>query len=894
MHYFRYSDILRPVLWSFMMALNISEIAPYDFATIESKWQKFWMDNDSFRSKTDRSNKLVTFLDDLACQLKGEKKKCYVLEMFPYPSGRIHIGHVRNYTIGDIIARYKMACGFDVLHTMGWDAFGLPAENAALSKGAHPKSWTYSNIEAMKKQIQALGFSYDWKKEVATCDESYYGMQQKLFIELYKKGLVYKKESEVNWDPVDNCVLANEQVIDGRGWRSGAIVEKKMLSQWFFKITNYADELLNEIDKLDGWPENVRTMQRNWIGRSEGCSINFKCSNGEEVVVFSTRPETIFGASYLAISPKHPLALNLSESNENIKEFLASLAKNSVSQQVLDKEEKVGMDTGLTVKHPFLEKDLPVYIANFVLMDYGTGAVFACPAHDERDFEFAQKYGLPITSVVKPKDAEISDGELYTGDGTLFNSDFLNGLSVADARKKVIEEIEAKKLGKKEIFFKLRDWGVSRQRYWGCPIPIVYCPKCGPVPADEKDLPLVLPEDVDFNSPGNPLDRHPTWKHTKCPVCGAEAKRETDTLDTFVDSSWYFLRFCSNSDELIDKIAISHWMPVDQYIGGVEHAILHLLYARFFTKALADCGHISSDIREPFKNLFTQGMVCCISYKNSKGEWLFPNEVQKNENGEYVEVSTGEPVTVGRLEKMSKSKKNVIDPDVIIKNYGADALRLFIVSDTPPERDFPWSDEGLDGSWRFINRVWRLFAYLQQKGVHADQIKELDFNTLSDEMKNLFKALHKTIKEVSNALESRAMNKAIAFIREFVNVIYEVLEKVNENKLIFSIVARDLIRLLAPISPHICEEAWAMFGFKDLVSQNGWPEYSEQYISTNIVNLPVQVNGKLRGTIEVLPNMSEEDVIVMALNLNSVMKAMGNNDIKKQIYIKGKVLNFVV
>ena len=855
------------------MTVDVSEIMPYNFSAVEKYWNEYWLSNRSFKTKNDVL-----------------RPKYYVLEMFMYPSGKVHIGHVRNYTIGDILARYKIAQGFDVLHPVGWDAFGLPAENAALKQKSHPQTWTRQNIETMKKQLLSLGFAYDWDREFATCDEDYYGFQQKIFLKLFQKGLVYQKEAEVNWDPVDNCVLANEQVIDGRGWRSGALVEKRKLKQWFFKITNYANELLSEIDNLDGWPDNVKTMQRNWIGKSVGASIQFHCNNGDTLEVFSTRPETLFGATYLAIAGDHPLAQKLAATNEKIKAFAEKLKLGSVAQQDLDKQEKLGMDTGLTAKHPFLDKELPIFIANFVLMNYGTGAIFSTPAHDERDYDFAVKYNLPIIRVIESDSNELP----YSGDGHLIDSDFLNGLTVSEAREKMIDEIAARKLGKKETFFRLRDWGISRQRYWGCPIPIVHCEKCGSVPLNDSDLPLKLPADVEFLGTGNPLDLHPSWKHTKCPICGGDATRETDTLYKFVDYSWYFLRFCTKceSEDYLDKKSAAHWMPVDQYIGGVEHAILHLLYARFFTKALADCGLV--DIREPFKNLFTQGMVCSVTYRKEDGTWLFPGEVKKNDNGEFVVAETGEKVIVGRIEKMSKSKKNVVDPEIIVKNYGADALRLFVMSDTPPERDFCWTDEGLDGSWRFVNRVWRLFVYLKSKGVRADKISDVNFDSLDKDLQTLFKSLHKTVKNVTNAFEERAMNKSIAFIREFVNVVYACMEKAESNASLFSIVVRDLIKLLAPITPYLCEESWRDFGFSGLVSKNSWPTFNEKYVATDTIQLPIQVCGKLRGTIEIDPNLSEDEIFDAALKVSNVQNAINGKPIRKKIFVKGKIVNFVV
>lgn len=857
------------------MSLDISEITPYNFSVIEPKWQHFWMKNKSFRSVFD-----------------SKKPKCYVLEMFMYPSGKVHIGHVRNYTIGDIIARFKRACGFSVLHPVGWDAFGLPAENAALQNKSHPKDWTYQNISAMKKQILSLGFSYDWDREFATCDEKYYAFQQKIFLDMYKKGFIYRKESAINWDPVDRCVLANEQVIDGRGWRSNAIVEKKMLSQWFIKITDFVEELLSGIDNLDGWPEKVRTMQSNWIGKSEGCTIKFKSNCGEDFEIFTTRPETIFGATYLAISPDHKLSKKLSEENEKIKAFLEEIKTVETSQEFLDKQEKLGIDTGFTVEHPFLKKKLPVFIANFVLMDYGTGAIFATPAHDERDHEFAEKYQLPIIEVISLDE----DARPYDSDGTMINSDFLNGMRVSEARAAVINKISDLQLGNREKFFKLRDWGVSRQRYWGCPIPMVHCEKCGIVPMNELDLPVLLPNDVSFEKPGNPLDHHKTWKNAICPQCGGIAVRETDTLDTFVDSSWYFLRFCtddSKNPNLLTSKDIEQWIPVDQYIGGVEHAILHLLYARFFTKALAECGH--TKIREPFKNLFTQGMVCNFTYKLENGDWVFPEQVQKNSNGDYEMIETGEKIIVGRSEKMSKSKKNVVDPDIIVKTYGADALRLFVVSDTPAEKDFPWSDEGLEGCWRFINRVWRLFVFLKSHGVNSDECAEkINIENLDVNVQKMYKDFHLAIKNVTDSFNDRSMNKAVAYIRELVNSIYACLDDVQNNKGVFSVVVRDLIKLLAPISPHICEEAWSMFGFDKIVADHNWPIYEEKCLHVSTINLPIQVNGKLRGTIDVHTDDTEDIIFEKALTVSTVQNAINDKPLKKKIFIKGKIVNFVV
>lgn len=862
------------------MPKDIREIPPYNFAEVEPKWQKFWAEHKSFAT------------EKITAERKSAKPKCYILEMFPYPSGKIHVGHLRNYTIGDILARYKFSCGYSVLHPFGWDSFGLPAENAALKNHTHPRSWTYANIEAMKKEINRIGISYDWDREVTTCSDDYCAAQQKLFLMLLKKGLVYRKESEVNWDPVDHCVLANEQVIDGRGWRSGALVERKMLTQWFFRITNYSSELLNDLENLPGWPEKVRTMQRNWIGRSSGALINFDISNGEKLSIFSTRPDTLFGATFLAVSPDHPLVKKMAETNEALADFVREIKQGSVSREYIDTQEKRGFKLDLTAAHPFREGvQLPIYVANFVLMDYGTGAIFATPAHDERDYEFAVKYNLPIIKVV-----DCAEELPYSGDGKLINSEFLNGLSVAEAKEKMIEKICEKNCGERKTFFKLKDWGVSRQRYWGCPIPVVHCEKCGAVPLREEDLPILLPEDVDFTGTGNPLDAHPTWKQTTCPICGGQAQRETDTLDTFVDSSWYFLRYCSDNfgpGEIIDKEAVKYWMPVDQYIGGIEHAILHLLYSRFFTKALADCDLLS--VREPFKNLFTQGMVCNVTYQTESGEWVFPSQVIKNSDGAYELKDTHEKIIVGKLEKMSKSKKNTVSPDDIINTYGADALRFFIVSDTPPERDFPWSDEGLEGCWRFMNRVWRLFVYAKDEGVCASAIEEnFDAGKLPEDLLQIYKNLHAIIKNITCAIEDRAMNKIVAYVRDFVNSLYSVMEKMSENRSLFSVMIRDLIKLMAPVTPHICEEAWQIFGFSGLVEENSWPSYDEKFLEVSTINLPIQVNGKLRGVLTIDITASEEEIFAQALQLPNVKAIVEGKAVRKKIFIKGRVVNLVV
>ncbi|HSZ11507.1 MAG TPA: leucine--tRNA ligase, partial [Rhizomicrobium sp.] len=668
-------------------------MARYDARKSESQWQAEWNARGIFAAKNDYA-----------------RPKCYVLEMFPYPSGRIHMGHVRNYTMGDVIARFKRAQGFNVLHPMGWDAFGLPAENAARDKGINPRDWTYDNIAAMRDQLKLMGLSIDWSREFATCDPAYYRHQQALFIDFFKAGFVYRAEADVNWDPVDQTVLANEQVIEGRGWRSGALVERRKLSQWFFKITAFADELLQGLETLDRWPEKVRLMQKNWIGRSEGLRFAFDLSNGEKLEVFSTRPDTLFGASFVALSPDHPLTQELAQRDEKLAAFVAECKRTGTAEELIEKAEKRGFDTGLVAAHPFdANWKLPVYVANFVLMGYGTGAIFGCPAHDQRDLDFARKYHLPVVPVVVPENADTKSfaigNEAYVGPGKLANSRFLDGLDVDAAKNEVATRLEPHG-AQRTVNYRLRDWLVSRQRPWGCPIPMVHCAKCGVVPVAPSDLPVLLPEELKFDVRGNPLDHDPTWKHVKCPSCGGEAVRDTDTLDTFVDSSWYFARFCDpHASTPVDRNAVDYWLPVDQYIGGIEHAILHLLYSRFFTRAMKKLGLVGFD--EPFAGLFTQGMVCHETYQSPNGDWLQPDEIEKRD-GKTVIKGTDTPVTIGASEKMSKSKKNVVAPEAIIDAYGADTIRWFMLSDTPPERDIEWTDAGAEGCWRFMQRIHRL------------------------------------------------------------------------------------------------------------------------------------------------------------------------------------------
>ncbi|MEA3014687.1 MAG: leucyl-tRNA synthetase [Sphingomonadales bacterium] len=834
----------------------------YNAGEAEPKWQRVWEERGIF-----------------AAPNEDPRPRYYVLEMFPYPSGRIHMGHVRNYTMGDVVARYKRARGMNVLHPMGWDAFGMPAENAAMANKVHPKTWTYDNIATMKGQLKSMGLSLDWARELATCDPAYYKHQQAMFLDFLQAGLVERKVSKVNWDPVDQTVLANEQVIDGRGWRSGALVERRKLSQWFLKITDFADELLDGLGDLDRWPEKVRLMQENWIGKSRGMKFRFRLAEPrpgmESFEVFTTRPDTIFGSSFAALSPDHPIALALAETRPEVAAFIAECKRGGTTAAELETAEKMGFDTGLEVVHP-LDPDwrLPVYIANFVLMDYGAGAIFGVPGHDQRDFEFAAKYGLPIRRVVAagPEDAgKPIAGEAESGDGVLVNSRFLDGMDVESAKAAVIARGEAEGWGAGTIAWRLRDWGVSRQRYWGTPIPIVHCGACGAVPVAKEALPVVLPEDVAFELPGNPLDRHPTWKHVPCPRCGADALRETDTLDTFVDSSWYFIRFASQpADRPFDRAIASQWLPVDQYIGGVEHAILHLLYARFWTRALRRLGRL--DIAEPFAGLFTQGMVTHETYRSLDGRWLSPEEVEVGAAGP-VETATGSAVETGRIEKMSKSKKNVVDSDVIVDQYGADATRWFLLSDSPPERDLEWSEGGIEGAWRFVQRLWRMAA---QGGGGDGQDQPLE------------RRLHRTIAAVTANIESLAFNKAIANLYELATVIEKAAPSASRSAAV-----ETMLRLVAPMAPHVAEEAWAALGKNGLIARAPWPEADPALLVEDEVTIAIQVNGKLRDTVKAAKGAAREDLEAMAVENENVRRILAGAAPKKVIVVPDRLVNVV-
>jgi len=871
----------------------------FEASVADTRWQAVWDEQQSFRA------------DD-----SSAKPRAYVLEMFPYPSGRIHIGHVRNYTMGDVLARYKKMQGFEVLHPMGWDAFGMPAENAAMEKGVHPGGWTRDNIASMKKQLKRLGFALDWSRELATCEPDYYGQEQSLFLDLYAAGLVYRKESAVNWDPIDQTVLANEQVIDGRGWRSGALVEKRKLSQWFLKITDFADELLEGLDSLEHWPEKVKLMQENWIGKSQGLQFSFTLSNGVSLPVYTTRPDTIFGASFVAVAADHPVAQGVG--TQEAADFIALCKQGGTTAAELETAEKLGFDTGLTAKHPFTGADLPVYIANFVLMEYGTGAIMAVPGHDQRDFDFATKYGLPVKPQHIPfgiswdESRQIAYEESHwhgERETSLYHNfreaafeisksvvdqeyqEYLdNGMSallresglgpevkVADAKAAVIARAESEGWGEGKTVWRLRDWGVSRQRYWGTPIPFIHCEICGVVPVPKKHLPVVLPEDVDFSTPGNPLVRHPTWKHVDCPQCGHAARRETDTLDTFVDSSWYFLRFASQpSDAPFDPAEIARWLPVGQYIGGIEHAILHLLYARFWTRALARIGKI--DVKEPFASLFTQGMVTHETYSrvdpaNGQPIWYAPGEVERTGEGATLKADGG-AVEIGRVIKMSKSKKNVVDPDEIVATYGADAIRWFMLSDSPPERDLPWSEAGIEGCARFVQRLWRLFGQYDASATGAD--KAVD------------RKAHQTVAAIAGDIEALSFNKAVARIYELTGVVEKAAPSASRSAAI-----RTVLLLIAPMMPHLAEEAWGTIG-GGLVADAAWPEVDPALLVDDEVTVAVQVKGKLRDTLTVAKGTPKEELEALALASEKVQRALEGAEIKKVIVVPDRLVNLVV
>jgi leucyl-tRNA synthetase len=871
----------------------------YNARDAEPRWQKTWDQQGIFATKNE-----------------DPRPKYYVLEMFPYPSGRIHMGHVRNYTMGDVVARYKRAKGFSVLHPMGWDAFGMPAENAAMERKVHPKAWTYQNIAAMKAQLQSMGLSLDWAREIATCDPDYYKHQQAMFLDFLEAGLVERKQSKVNWDPVDQTVLANEQVIDGRGWRSGALVEQRELTQWFFKISDYAQDLLDAIDTLDRWPEKVRIMQRNWIGRSEGLFIRFALDakttpSGEtELDVFTTRPDTLFGAKFMAIAPDHPLAKAAAAKNAKLAAFIEECKRRGTSQAEIDTAEKMGFDTGIKAIHPLDPTwKLPVYVANFILMDYGTGAIFGCPAHDQRDLDFVNKYGLGNVPVVCPPGQDpatfVITDTAYDGDGTMINSHFLNGLSIADAKEKVARRLESelrngKAVAQRQVNFRLRDWGISRQRYWGCPIPIIHCETCGIVPVPKKDLPVKLPEDVTFDRPGNPLDRHPTWKNVPCPQCGKPARRETDTMDTFVDSSWYFARFTDPwiADAPTNRKDVDRWLPVDQYIGGIEHAILHLLYSRFFTRAMKKTGHAGLD--EPFAGLFTQGMVVHETYRKADGEYVMPSEITIAAEGDARKATlktSGEPIEIGSIEKMSKSKKNTVDPDDIIGAYGADTARWFVLSDSPPERDVIWTEEGVQGSWRFVQRLWRLVGEAAELAGTAPAERPATFGKAALVVR---KAAHGALAKVSEDVEKLRFNRCVAHIYEFSNALSSAIGNVTAPADItpdFAWAVREaadiLVQLFAPMMPHLAEECWAALGHKTLVSMQGWPEVEADLLVENTITLPVQINGKKRADVTVPRDAGNSEIEAAVLTLDAVIKALDGKAPKKVIVVPQRIVNVV-
>ena len=869
------------------------EIERYNPRTAEPRWQKTWDEAGLHRPKGD-----------------GTAEPYYVLEMFPYPSGRIHVGHTRNYTMGDVVARHRRMLGYDVLHPMGWDAFGLPAENAAIERGVHPGEWTRANIATMRRQLQSMGFSLDWSREFATCDPEYYEQQQTLFLDFLDAGLAERRTARVNWDPVENSVLANEQVIDGRGWRSGAPVEQRDLVQWFLTITDRAEDLLEAIDDLDGWPEKVRTMQRNWIGRSQGALIRFELVDppegyGPTLDIYTTRPDTLFGAGFMALAPEHPLARLVAEHDAEAAAFVKDAAALGTSEEAIERAEKRGYDTSLRVKHPTIEGEtLPVWIANFILMGYGTGAIFGCAAHDQRDHDFARRYGLPILPVVAPSEAlegdleayerRICEGdEAYTGPGRIINSDVLDGLSIEEAKATIIERLAARTVNgapqaEATTNYRLRDWLISRQRYWGCPIPVIHCETCGSVPVPREDLPVQLPEDVSFDKPGNPLEHHPTWKRVACPSCSGEAVRETDTMDTFVDSSWYFARFTApDAGEPTDPTKANHWLPVDQYIGGVEHAVLHLLYSRFFTRAMRATGHL--DLDEPFKGLFTQGMVVHETYRlggdGPDGRWVGPGEIDIE--GEGAERTarmreTGEPVAIGAIEKMSKSRRNVIDLDQIVETRGADVARWFVLSDSPPDRDVEWTESGVDGASRFVQRVWRLVAENADAARHAGAPEDAD---------DLRRATHRAIEGVGSDIERLAFNKAVARLYEFVNAIGTARDAPPAS---MREALETLSLLVSPMMPHLAEECWHALGHDTLAAAQVWPKANPTLVREDEIILPVQVNGKRRSEIRVGRDASKGDVEAVALADEAVVRAMNGGEPRKVIVVPGRIVNIVV
>ena len=876
----------------------------YNVRESERKWQKIWSDREVFATgKTD------------------SRPNYYVLEMFPYPSGRIHMGHVRNYAMGDVVARYKRARGFNVLHPMGWDAFGMPAENAAMQNNSHPAKWTYANIDTMRAQLKSMGLSLDWSREIATCDPSYYKHQQKLFLDFLAAGLVARKKSKVNWDPVDHTVLANEQVVDGRGWRSGAVVEQRELTQWFFKISDYSEELLDALDGLERWPEKVRLMQRNWIGRSEGLMVRFAIDpvstaalpaedRATELEIYTTRPDTLFGAKFMAVAPDHPLAASAARSDAKLAEFIEECRRIGTSVAAIETAEKKGYDTGIRVEHPFDPAwKLPVYVANFILMDYGTGAIFGCPAHDQRDLDFVNVYGLGATPVVCPPGVDPQtfsvDKVAYDGEGLMINSRFLDGMTIAAAREEVSKRLESRPMGnrpqaRRQVNFKLRDWGISRQRYWGCPIPIIHCEDCGATPVPAADLPVKLPDDVTFDAPGNPLDRHPTWKHVACPVCAKPARRETDTMDTFVDSSWYFARFTDpwNTTTPTTPEIANAWLPVDQYIGGVEHAILHLLYSRFFSRAMSKCGHMN--IGEPFAGLFTQGMVVHETYRDADGKWIAPSEIRIEADGsgrKAFSLAGDVPIEIGPIEKMSKSKRNTVDPDEIISGYGADTARWFMLSDSPPDRDVIWTEAGVQGAFKQTQRLWRLICEIERiVGAERPAMPE----AFSEPAKKIRQAAHAALAKIEDDVERLRFNVCIATIYDFANTLSTAVGAIEKSdvsadlRFAFAEAGDMLVHAFAPMMPHLAEECWEVLGHQTLVAQSPWPSVDRSLIVATHVTMPVQVNGKKRADLTIERDASAQDVEAAALALDAVIRAMDNKRAKKVVVVPNRIVNVVV